>query len=197
MSEAPSSEVLPIFAQRWSPYRFEPRAIEDAQLQRCFDAARWAASSYNDQPWYFIVARRDQEAEFQRALQCLVEPNQVWAQHVGALVLTVIRTRFRQNDKPNRVALHDLGAAAAHFALQAAAEGLQAHQMGGVNLSQVRAAYQIPDGFEPQTAIAIGYPDTGPSADDDPLAQRDAAPRRRQALSDFVFTGRWEQPAWQ
>lgn len=185
------SQLIPIIGKRWSPYRFTPKTVEDEKLFRCLDAARWAASSYNEQPWRFIVAKRENEAEFQTALGCLLEANQQWAKNVGVLLLTAIRTTFELNNKPNRVALHDLGASAAHFALQAAEEGLQAHQMAGVNLSQVRLAYQIPDGFEPQTAIALGYVDTSEAPADDPLATRDAGERKRKPFEQFVFRGKW------
>ncbi|WP_164104614.1 nitroreductase family protein [Candidatus Laterigemmans baculatus] len=183
-------EVLPAIAERWSPYRFEPRVVEDAKVLRCLEAARWAASSYNDQPWSFMFARRQDGKAFETALSCLLEANQQWAQHAGVLLLTVIRTTFRRNGKPNRVALHDLGAAAAGMALQATAEGLQVHQMAGVNLSRVRQAYRVPEGHEPQTAIAIGYPGEARDADD-PLASRDRQPRTRLPLSEQVFAGVW------
>jgi nitroreductase len=190
-----NSPLIPAIQARWSPYRFEPRLVEDTKLVRCLDAARWAASSYNDQPWYYIVARRQDEADFQAALNCLLEANQSWASQAGVLLLTVIRTTFRHGGKPNRVALHDLGAASAHLALQAAHEGLQVHQMAGVNLSQVRLHYSIPEGFEPQTAIAIGYYDESAAGEDDELAKRDAKERTRLDFADFVYQGRWGKSA--
>ena len=128
MSENLAGPLLPAISQLWSPYRFDPRPVESDKLIRCLDAARWAASSYNDQPWHFIVARREDSAAFQTALGCLLEANQAWAHNAGVLMLTVIRTTFRRGGKPNRVALHDLGAAATSLALQATGEGLQVHQ---------------------------------------------------------------------
>ena len=183
--------LISAIEQRWSPYRFAAKPVETDKLVRCLDAARWAASSYNDQPWHFIVAKREDLRAFEVALACLLEANQGWAKNAGVIILTVTRQTFRMNGKPNRVALHDLGAAAAHLALQAADEGLQAHQMGGVNLSQVRGAYGVPEGFEPQTAIAIGYPDDSPAEPDDPLGQRDAGERKRLDFDAFVFAGTW------
>ncbi len=159
--------VLDAIADRWSPYRFLPEEIEDEKLLRCFEAARWAASSFNDQPWFWIIARRQDEGPFQRMIGCLMEANRAWAANAGAIILTVTRSTFEYNGKPNRVALHDLGQAAAHLALQAATLGLQAHQMAGVNLSLIRQEYGIPEGFDPQTAIAIGYPDTSPPVSDE------------------------------
>ncbi len=182
---------------RWSPYRFEARTVEDDKLLACLEAARWAASSYNDQPWSWIIAHRQDPTEFDTMLGCLLEANQVWAKHAGVLMITVTRTTFRANQKPNRVALHDLGQASAHLALQAASLGLQIHQMAGLNLSVARQTYGIPEGHEPQTAIAIGYPDLSePNTDEAKmLHQRDTGPRARLALREQTFAGKWGQPA--
>lgn len=192
--DTPSGIIEPI-ANRFSPYRYHPTGVELDKLKRCLEAASWAASSYNEQPWIFIVARRENQSEFARALDCLVEPNRVWAQHAGVLILTAIRTTFQSNGKPNRVALHDLGGAAATLAIQATAEGLQAHQMGGVNLSQIKASFSIPEGFEPQTAIALGYANSDPAPPNDVLAAREAAPRQRKPLEQFVFGSKWGESA--
>jgi nitroreductase len=196
MSDAqPAHPIQPLFQQRWSPYRFRPDPVEEEKLLSCLEAASWAASSYNEQPWSFLVARREEGAAFEAMLSCLVEANQAWAERAGVLLLTTIRTQFRRDSKPNRVALHDLGAAAAHLALQAAALGLQAHQMAGVNLSRIRQHYAIPEGVEPQTAIAIGYVDDRPPAENDPLAERDQKPRTRRPLAEQVYAGKWGQAA--
>ena len=186
-------DLISPISGRWSPYRFDGRPVEQEKLAQCFEAASWAASSFNEQPWRWIVAVRDDEKAFSRMLGCLMEANQSWASQAGALVLTAFRRTFSRNDNPNRVALHDLGQAAAHFALQAAAIGLQVHQMAGVNLSQIRTEYQIPDEFEPATAIAIGYPDASPPASETEkrLAGRESAARQRHPLSTHVFTGTW------
>ncbi len=190
--------VLDAIANRWSPYRFEPREVEDEKLLQCLEAARWAASSFNDQPWSWVIARRQDTVAFEKTIGCLLEANQGWASNAGALILTAIRTKFAYNQKPNRVALHDLGQAACQMSLQAAALGLQVHQMAGVNLSRVRSEFGIPDEFEPQTAIAIGYPDSSepkPDSDDAKLHQRDTGSRQRNPLSEQVFTSAWGQKA--
>lgn len=189
--------VLDAIANRWSPYRFEAKEVEEEKLLRMLEAARWAASSFNDQPWSWIIARRQDEDDFQRMIGCLLEANRAWASQAGALMITVIRQSFEYNGKPNRVALHDLGQAAAHLALQATALGLQVHQMAGVNLSAIRQEYAIPEGYAPQTAIAIGYPDTSEPVSDlaAELKKREEGPRRRKPLNDQVFAGRWGSPA--
>jgi nitroreductase len=122
-----------------------------------------------------------------------MEPNQGWASNAGVLILTVTRSAFAYNQKPNRVALHDLGQAAAHLALQATAIGLHVHQMAGLNLSRVRQEYGVPDGHEPQTAIALGYADTSPPAGElaEELRRRETAARQRAPLGERVFSGKW------
>lgn len=186
----------PIFesmTSRWSPYRFEPRVVEDEKLLACLEAGRWAASSYNDQPWSWVVARRQESEAFETMVGCLLEANQAWATRAGVLLIAVIRNTFRQNHKPNRVALHDLGAASAHIALQATKFDLQVHQMAGLNLSLTRQTYGIPEGHEPQTAIAIGYPDeSSPTTEfDKKLAERESGPRQRLPLAEQTFSGKW------
>ena len=190
-------ETIAHIEQRWSPYRFERRPVEPEKLARCFEAARWAASSFNEQPWRWIVARRDDPAAFERALSCLMEANQAWAADAGALILSAYRSKFSRNENPNRVALHDLGQAAAHFALQAAEIGLQVHQMAGVNLSQVRTEYQIPSEFEPATAIAVGYPAVSAPQSEQEIEwdKRESAARKRRPLDDQVFGQGWGQSA--
>ncbi len=189
--------VLDAIANRWSPYRFSPAEIEDEKLLRMLEAARWAASSFNDQPWSWIIAKRQDEDQFERMIGCLMEANRSWAQNAGALILTVTRSSFEYNGKPNRVALHDLGQAAAHMALQATELGLQVHQMAGVNLSLVRQEYGIPEGHEPQTAIAIGYPDTSQPVGElaEELSKRESGPRERKALGQQLFSGKWGSSA--
>lgn len=189
--------LLKCCQDRWSPYRFEPREVEESKLLSCLEAARWAASSFNDQPWFWIVARRQDADEFSRMVGCLLEANQAWASGAGALILTVIRTKFAYNGKPNRVALHDLGQAACQLSLQATELGLQVHQMAGVNLSRIKQEYAIPDDHEPQTAIAIGYPNLNPPTTDEEKAlhQRESGPRQRRNLGEQVFSGRWGEKA--
>lgn len=192
----PDHPIHDLLAQRYSPYAFDGRPVEPAKLRSCLEAARWSASSYNEQPWSFILAQRDDQAEFDKALSCLLEANQAWARHAGALLLTVVCRTFTRNGKPNRVAEHDLGLAAASLTFQAESLGLSVHQMAGVELAKVRHTYAVPEGFDPMTAIAIGYaakPDRNfPSAE---LAQRDSQPRTRKKLADFVFTGAWKRAA--
>src|SRR4051794_10855295 len=187
--------ILPVIAERWSPYAFDPRAIEREKLLSCLEAARWAPSSYNEQPWTFILAERTDAEAFAKLLGCLVEGNQAWAKNVGALLITVVAKLFTKNGKPNRAAEHDIGLAAGNMVLQATALGLQGHQMIGIEPGKVRAAYSVPEDHEPLTAIALGYPASVSRDTSDPVAQRDLARRMRKPLSEIIISGGWGRAA--
>ncbi len=144
-----------LLAVRYSPYAFEPKPVPTPQLLSCLEAARWAASSLNEQPWSFIVAGREQADAFERLVDCLIETNEPWASHAGALILTIAFQPFSRNNKPTRMASHDLGLAVATFTVHATDLGLAVHQMAGVNLTRVRQTYQIPDTHDPITMIAL------------------------------------------
>jgi nitroreductase len=191
----PNHPVLPVIAERWSPYAYEPRPVEREKLLSCLEAARWAASSYNEQPWTYILAERTDEKEFARALDCLVEGNRAWAKNAGVLLLSVVSRLFSKNGKPNRAAEHDMGLAAGNMVLQATSLGLQAHQMIGIEPAKIRASYRVPDTHEPLTAIAIGYPAAVQPGTADPLGQRDLAPRARKSFAEFMVSGAWGQAA--
>ncbi|MEM1355613.1 MAG: nitroreductase family protein [Planctomycetota bacterium] len=183
--------VLDEIKLRWSPRAFADRAVEPEKLRSLFEAARWAASAFNEQPWRFIVATRDTPAEYDKALGCLVEANQAWAKSAPVLVLAVSSSRFQKNDKDNRVALYDLGQAAAHLGIEATRQGLVVHQMAGVDLDKVREAYGVPEGFEPQTAIAVGYPGEAESLPEGWMRDAEKAARGRNRFDAFVFGDGW------
>jgi len=185
--------ILPILAERWSPYGFEERPVAAADLRSLFEAARWAASSYNEQPWNYLVAIRENFAEFERLLSCLVEANQGWAKEAPVLVLGIVSLRFARNNENNRAAVHDLGLAAGNLLAEATTRGLSVHHMIGILPDKARELYQIPEFFEAWTAMAIGYK-ADPTKLPDALRERDMALRQRKPLNKFVFTGRWGHP---
>jgi nitroreductase len=197
MPEKKASTDYPIhelLAERWSPYAFDDRPVPEADLRSLFEAARWAPSSYNEQPWRYIVATKHDPEQFQRLLSCLVEGNQVWAKGAPVLILGVVSLRFARNAKDNRAAVHDLGLAAGNLLLEATARGLFVHQMIGIVPEKARDVYKIPEGSEAWTALAIGYLGD-PKRLPDRLRERDLAPRQRKPLSEFVFAGEWGAPA--
>jgi nitroreductase len=178
-------QVHELIAQRWSPYVFDDRPVKKADLLSVFEAARWAASSRNEQPWRFIIATKEDPAEFERLLSCLVEGNQKWARHAPVLVIGLTSKKFERNDKPNGTARHDLGLAAATLTLEATARGLSVHQMAGIVPDRIREIYKVPDDFDIVTAIAIGYA----GEPEGELGERDQKPRKRRPLSEFLFSG--------
>jgi nitroreductase len=182
----PADGVLPIFHQRWSARAFADRDVAKEDLRRVFEAARWAPSSSNEQPWRYLVGMRGTETH-KNILQSLVPGNHAWAQKAPVLMLGVVKTHFSRNNSPNLYALHDMGAASAYLVLEAAALGLTTHQMAGFDREKARKLLEIPEGYDFGSAIALGYqgePETLPSED---LIKREAQPRERKGLGEFVF----------
>jgi nitroreductase len=193
--EKPADTTYPIeelLKRRWSPRAFADRPVEPAKLLSLWEAARWAASTANQQPWSFIVATKQDEAEYARLLSCLRENNQQWASHAPVLMVSVAKLSFDMNGQPNRYAFHDVGLAAANLIVQATALGLFVHQMAGFYPDKVRELYGVPDDFEPVAGIVLGYPGD-PSTLSEELQQRELAPRVRRPLETFVFQGAWGQ----
>ena len=192
---APASyPILDEIKQRWSPRAFSDRMVEPEKLLSLWEAARWAPSSFNEQPWYFMVATKDNDADFQKMLACLAAGNQQWARTAPVLMISVAKLQFDKNGKPNRHAFHDVGLAVASMIFEATDPDLFVHQMAGFSPEKVREAYGVPDGFEPVAAIAIGYGVEMADIPDD-LKERELAPRQRKPLESFVFQGAWGQPA--
>lgn len=183
--------IAPVLAARWSPRSFEERAVPDSALSQVLEAARWASSCLNEQPWNYVVARKDREAEaYAKLFDCLSPNNKGWAGRAPVLMLGIARTHFSGNGNPNRHAAYDLGQATANLAAQAAELGLQVHQMAGFDAAKAREVLAIPEGFDPLVMISLGHPgpaDVLPEA----LAARETAPRARKPIADFVHLGTW------
>jgi nitroreductase len=192
---APVGEPIhEILSHRWSPRAFDSRAVEPEKLRSLFEAARWASSCTNAQPWFFIVTDKHSDPEnFQRALECLVELNQAWVKNAPVLAFSVARLNF-ENGKPNRHAWHDVGQASTNLAIEAAHLGLQIHQMAGIDPEKARQTFGVPEGYEVVAGIAIGYPGD-PQSLPDALREREVGPRVRKPLDSFVFSGTWGQPS--
>jgi nitroreductase len=190
-TDHPIHELL---SRRWSPYAFADRPVPDEDLRSVFEAARWAASSYNEQPWAYIVATKGKPEEFARLLSCLVDGNQPWAKAAPVLALGCTRLNFSRNAQPNAAAVHDMGLASASLTLEATARGLCVHQMIGILPERARDLYRIPDDVRPLTGLAIGY-----LGDLNNLPEnyrgRDLSPRARKPLGEFVFAESWGS-AW-
>ncbi len=193
--EKPAEATHPIhelLRRRWSPLAFSEQRVNPETIGSLLEAARWAPSSFNEQPWSFIVATKDDPAEYERLLGCLIEFNQQWARKAPVLMLTVASLKFARNQKDNRHAFHDVGLAAANLVVQATSLGLVVHQMAGILPDKAREVFGIPEGHEAVTGIALGYPGDAAKLDEK-LRRREQAPRSRKPLVEFVFTGRWGQ----
>ncbi len=189
---APSDRPLhDLIADRWSPRAFSSRIPAGETLARLFEAARWAPSAFNEQPWRFIIATKDNTEEYGRLLACLVEANRAWAVLAPVLGILVTKKTFTKNGKPNPWAQHDGGMALENLMLQAVAEGMFAHGMGGFDPDKVRETYNVPEDFKPTTAFALGYPGDPAQLSVD-YREMELAPRERKPLEELVFSGRWE-----
>jgi nitroreductase len=184
--------VEDLILRRWSPRAMADKPVSEADLKTIFTAAAWAASSFNEQPWRFVMGRKGDQT-WTKILNCLMPANQSWANSAPVLVASFSRKTFSHNQTPNSVAQHDVGAASANLALQATALGFHAHGMAGFDKPRLHAALEVPSDFEPVACWAIGYlgdPDSLPQH----FKEMEGKPRQRKPLAEFVF-GTWDKPA--
>jgi len=192
---APSDfPVHDLIRERWSPRAFADKSIPQDVLRSIFEAARWAPSSNNEQPWAYIVVTNDDKEDFEKTLSVLVEFNAGWAKSAPVLALAVARLTFAKNNTPNRNAQYDTGAASALLSVEATAQGLAVHQMAGFDPEKARQVFGIPPGWEPIAALAIGYPGD-PASLPPHLKDREIAPRTRKPIAEFVMAGQWGHTA--
>jgi len=186
--------VHDFIAERWSPRAFSDKPVAPDVLQSLFEAARWAPSSSNEQPWAYIVATKDDPENFAKLVSVLVPFNVTWARHAPVLALAVAELSFAKNGTPNRNSQYDVGAASAWLTVEATTRGLFVHQMAGYDHDKAREVFGIPAGWEPIAAMAIGYPDD-PDSLPQPLRDREVAPRTRKPISAFVMSVSWGKKA--
>lgn len=175
----------------------ERRPVERAKLLTLLEAARWAPSSFNEQPWRYLVFDGSDAELLERARACLNEGN-AWARKAPLLLLSVAHNNLTMNGKANRHAQHDVGLASENLVLQSVELGLIAPQIAGFNVEKARESFGIPDAFTPMAFIAIGYPYQG-DPDDIPesLRAREQQPRSRRLLHELVFYGAWDAPFYE
>jgi len=186
----PAATDLPILEallERWSPLAISDRPVEDEKIAVLFEAARWAPSSFNEQPWRYVYATKS-DGQVRTRLESLLLPGNVWATNAFLLVVSFAKKTFTYNGKENRHALHDTGAASAYLAAQCPSLGLVAHQMAGFKADEAATLLGVPADFESGSMIAIGYPGD-PKDLDSKLQEREKAPRERKPQKEFVFRG--------
>ncbi|MFW6245924.1 MAG: nitroreductase family protein [Tangfeifania sp.] len=172
---------------RWSPRSFSDKPVTGEMINLLFEAARWAPSSRNGQPWEYYYVHRDDKKTFNEVLEILTGINPDWAKDAQVLIITVMKKRFDYNNRLNGKALHDMGAASALMAVQASEMGLQIHQMGGFDKEKATAYLNLDiEKYEPVTCIAVGFPGEPDQLPDD-LKKRELEPAIRKEQKDFVF----------
>jgi nitroreductase len=189
---ATDHSILDLLARRWSTRAFSDRSVDRETIASLFEAARWAPSSGNGQPWSFLVATQEIPAEHERMAAVLV-PGNAWARKAPVLALSVA-TLDRGADKPNRHAYHDVGLGTENLVVQAHSMGLTVHMMAGFHVEMAREIFEIPARYDPVTMIAIGYPGDPDSLPEE-LRAKDLAPRQRRPIREFVFSGKFGNPA--
>lgn len=182
-----SVPILEAIANRWSPRAFADKAVPKEVLRQVFEAARWAPSSFNDQPWRYIIGIKGEGTGHEKALAGLNEWNQKWAHTAPVLGFSISKTIADKTGKPNRYYLHDVGASTTLLAVQAAALGLQIHQMGGIDAEVVREQFNVPEGYEVVAGFALGYPGALERIDEY-YHKSEQAERTRKPLAELVFT---------
>ncbi|MBG8554148.1 nitroreductase family protein [Hymenobacter guriensis] len=186
MKHAPTTyPVHDLIRKRWSPRAFASYPVAPETLNQVFEAASWAASAMNEQPWRYVYAHHADTEAFQKMVDCLLPGNQPWARHAPVLVLALAKTDLG-NGTPNGAALHDLGMANANLMLEATALGLHGHFMGGFDRDKARQAFQLPENLQPVVMLALGYLGEAEQLEE-PFLSREKAPRQRNPLADFTF----------
>jgi nitroreductase len=189
----PVEGVLPAVLNRWSSRTFSAREVTPADLAKLFEAARWAASAHNEQPWRFVIGVRGTETH-KKLAHSLMGFNKSWASNAPVLILAIAATHFAHNGIENPYALYDLGAAAAHLTLQAAEQGMTTHSMAGFDQKLARTTLEIPEDFALGTVIALGYQGDPQTLEQEQLRALETSPRSRKPLNDLVFAA-WGSPA--
>lgn len=185
--------VLDVIKERWSPRAFDPdKPVSDETLRILLEAARWAPSSYNEQPWRYFIGRNNDDA-WNKIFDCLVSFNQQWCKSAPVLIMTVAKNDFSRDGSQNSHNFHDVGQASAFLALQATKEGVLVHQMAGFSPKKARTTFNIPDQFTPCSCIAVGYAGDPAQLPED-LQQSEKAERTRKPLDEWVFQDKWGEP---
>lgn len=180
------SPVLEVIQNRKSRRAYADRPVEPEKIASLFEAARWAPSSVNEQPWIYVYATKDQSHLYNLIFETLNDSNKIWVKNAPLLIASFVRKNFTRNDRPNGAARYDLGAANAFLSLQATHLGLNVHQMGGFDVEKLKTNLRVPDTHDPVIIMAIGYPGEAEILPEN-LKIRELAPRERFVQKEFVM----------
>jgi nitroreductase len=185
-----NTEINDLLSKRWSPRSFDPQELNDSEITKLFEAIRWSPSAFNEQPWHFIYADRRDMAAFKNVHACLAEGNQSWTINSSLLIITFVKTLFERNGKSNAYATHDLGGAMANMTFQASDMDLYVHQMAGIQKDVILEKYNVPEGWEPLTMIAVGHLGLSDKLDDR-LRKGEESEQIRHELNDIHSMNKW------
>jgi nitroreductase len=179
-------KVIEPIAKRFSPRAYSSKPVEHEKLLTVLEAARWSASSYNEQPWRFIVATKENPEGFQKMLSIANDWNQKWANLAPVLILTMAKKTFSHNGSHNKHALHDIGQTVATLSLEAAQHDLYIHQMAGIHADKAKELYNVPEDFEVVSMFTLGY--LGDLKDlPEEFHKSEGRKRERKPLSELIF----------
>jgi len=184
-TEGVSDKIAENIRKRWSIRSFAETPVADDNVKILFEAARWSASSMNEQPWKFLYAHKADAEAFHRFFDCLVPGNREWCKDAAVLVLSLAKKQFNSNGKPNRHAMHDVGAANSTLLIQAAELDIYGHMLGGFDMQKTIDTFQLDDQWEVACFIALGYADA-PDRLEEPFKTREVTPRQRKPLNEVV-----------
>jgi nitroreductase len=185
----PEQNINEIFTNRWSPRAMSGQEIDEKTLLTLFEAARWAPSSNNNQPWRFIYARRNTK-HWNTFFNLLAEGNQVWAKNAAVLIVVISKNTF-DSGKPARTHSYDTGAAWVNFALQGSLDGLVVHGMQGFDYDKAKEVLRIPDGYQVEAMIAVGK--KGKKEDLPDFLQEQEFPSSRKIIAEFAMEGSFQK----
>ncbi len=191
-------ELMPEIANRWSPRAFNNKPVEEEKLLRMFEAARWAPSSSNGQPWHFIIARKG-DTHYNKLFEGVNEGNQKWAWSAPVVGVSLAQRRFDYKNRENRHYMHDVGMAMGNLLTQATHDGLYVHQMGGIITEKIYTNFEVDkDKYEVVAMFVMGYQDESRLDEmDEKFRESEIKPRERRALKDFLFANKFgENPSW-
>lgn len=192
MQNSEKGNIHDLLKERWSPRAFSDKEIDKGTLRRIFEAARWAPSSFNEQPWRFIIGQKGDET-YDKIIDCMAEFNQKWAKTAPVVMLTVAKDNFSKNDKENKHSFHDVGQAVAYISVQAMHENIYLHQMAGYSAEKAIKNFDLSKGYSPVTTVAMGYMGVKSQLPED-IADKESPESKRKVLDELVFTDGLKTP---